>query len=317
MQSETGASGAPGKSMKEDAGAIGGPGQSMKGDDGGPGQPPVSATDGGASGGPGQAAAAKDAEAGASGGPDRAKGKKAEAELKAGAAGAAKPEDGASGGPGASAGPGASSGPAAAEDDDDLVDPNADRPNFGTAPDEDEETDEAEEEEASAGVSARAGAKGGKAAKKKAERKPLDPAYVTVGIMGLAVLSLAAMIWMGRSILLEMWPGISGFYKSVGVEAARPGDGLKIAESSKRLQRIGGVETLVVRGFISNISELPAAVPNLRLELYNEKREVIQDSGAKAPVGLLDPSGSVEFEIRMELPQLNLAKGGYGLVWAQ
>ena len=176
---------------------------------------------------------------------------------------------------------------------------------------------EAEEEEASAGVSARAGAKGGKAAKKKAERKPLDPAYVTVGIMGLAVLSLAAMIWMGRSILLEMWPGISGFYKSVGVEAARPGDGLKIAESSKRLQRIGGVETLVVRGFISNISELPAAVPNLRLELYNEKREVIQDSGAKAPVGLLDPSGSVEFEIRMELPQLNLAKGGYGVVWAQ
>ncbi len=133
--------------------------------------------------------------------------------------------------------------------------------------------------------------------------------------MGLAVLTLAGMIWLGRGVLVEMWPGISGFYKSVGAEPAKPGVGLKIAESSKRLQRIGGVETLVVRGFISNISELPKAVPNLRLQLYNEKKEVIQDSTANAPVGILDPNGSSEFEIRMELPQLNLAKGGYGVVW--
>ena len=28
--------------------------------------------------------------------------------------------------------------------------------------------------------------------------------------MALAVLSLAGMIWIGRSILMEMWPGISG-----------------------------------------------------------------------------------------------------------
>ena len=303
MKEDAGASGGPGQSMKEDAGASSGPGQSMKGEAGGPGQPGASMGDGGASGGPGQPAAEKGADVGASGGPDSAKGKKAEAELKAGAPGKGKTEDGASGGSGAAA------------DEDDLVDPDADRPNFGTVAPDDEDADE-EEDEAAASGSARAGAKGGKAAKKKAERKPVDPAYVTVGIMGLAVLSLAAMIWLGRGILMEMWPGISGFYKSVGVEAAKPGDGLKIAESSKRLQRIGGVETLVVRGFISNISDLPTAVPKLRLELYNEKREVIQDSGANAPVGLLDPNGSVEFEIRMELPQLNLAKGGYGVVWA-
>jgi hypothetical protein len=92
---------------------------------------------------------------------------------------------------------------------------------------------------------------------------------------------------------------------------------LKIAESSKRLQRIGGVETLVVRGFISNISDAPRTVPNLRLELYNEKKEVIQDSSAKAPTGLLDPNGSVEFEVRMELPQLSAAKGGYAVVWGE
>ena len=94
-------------------------------------------------------------------------------------------------------------------------------------------------------------------------------------------------------------------------------DGLKIAESAKRLQRIGGLETLVVRGFISNIGELPATVPNLRLELYNEKREVIQDSGANACSALLDPKASCEFEVRMELPQMAAAKGGYAIVWAK
>ncbi len=242
--------------------------------------------------------ATKGADGGASAGPGAAK----------------KDEAGASGGPGKAGGPGAAKG----DDEEELVDPNADRPNFGATPTEDEEeSGEADENEEGASAGAGPRARGGKAAAKKAKSKPLDPAYVTVAVMALAVISLAGLIWLGRGIMVQMWPGISGFYKSVGVEAAKPGDGLKIAESSKRLQRIGGVETLVVRGFISNISEVPKTVPNLKLELYNEKKEVIQDSNLKAPVGILDPQGSVEFEIRMELPQLSQAKGGYGVVWDQ
>lgn len=340
-----GAVGGPGQSMKHEAGGPGAPGQSMKGDSGGPGQPGQSVVDAGASGGPGQPTAAKDAAAGSSGGPESAKAAKAEAELKAGEPGKKKDdpqlkagepsrkaevEAGSSGGPGApkeeAGGPGASGGPKAggpgakkADEDDELVDPDADRPNFGAAGvngDEAEDEDE-EDDNASAGATARGGAKGGKAAKKKTERKPIDPAYVTVATMALAIVTLAGMIWLGRGILMEMWPGISGFYKSVGMEAAKPGDGLKIAESSKRLQRIGGVETLVVRGFISNISELPKTVPNLRLELYNERKEAIQDSSAPPPAGVLDPGASVEFDIRMELPQLSAAKGGYAVVWEE
>jgi len=349
--------GAPGQSMRNDAEAGGAPGQSAGSASGGPSQPRQSLMEASASGGPGQAPGNAE-EGGASGGPggkqaDAAQsgahagpgGKtKADPELKPGEARAGKEGasagpaadaapgvaggPGSSGGPGASAGPGASGGPSAsggpgaAEDEDDLVDPDADRPDFGRAAADDDAATDDDEEDADgqnpvfAGMAARAGGKGRKAAK-KSERKPIDPAYVTVAVMGLAVVSLAAMIWLGRGALMEMWPDISGFYKTVGVEAARPGDGLRISESSKRLLRIGGVETLVVRGFISNISEVPKAVPNLRLELYNEKKEVVQDSAANAPVGLLDPSGSVEFEIRMELPQLNAAKGGYAVVWAE
>ena len=241
-------------------------------------------------------------EAGASGGP--------------GSSGGPGAKDSASGGPGAAkaAADGASGGPGGKKkDDDDLVDPDADRPNFGSLGENDEEE---AAEEASAMSMARAGRGGATtAAKRKAERKPVDPAYVTVAVMALAVAALGGMIWLGRDILMQAWPQVAGFYQRAGIEPAKPGDGLRISESSKRLQRIGGVETLMVRGFISNIAEIPKTAPGLTLQRYNEKKEVIQDTSINPPSGLLDPQGSSEFEIRMELPQLNAAKGGYGVVW--
>ena len=308
MQAEARGPGQAGQPMKGDAGGPGQPGQSMKGEAGGPGQPGQSMVEAGASGGPGQPGQGKDAAGGASGGPGAGQAK-AEGELKAGEPGA---KDSAPGG--------ASGGPAAAKaggakDEDELVDPNADRPDFGSGHDADADA----VDPAFASVAARAGAgnaKGG-ATGEKANRKPVDPAYVTVGVMGLAVLSLAGLIWLGRGLLVEMYPGIAGFYQTLGVEAPRPGEGLKIAESSKRVQRIAGVETFVVRGFISNISDVPKTVPNLRLELYSEKKEVIQDTTLPPTTGILDPGASIEFEIRLELPQLKLAKGGYGLVWQE
>jgi hypothetical protein len=267
----------------------------------------------GASGGPGQPALGAAAAQGA--GANAAGGARADALL---VSNEKKAEAGAQGG--ANAGPaaadkakGADAGPGAASEDD-LVDPDADRPNFG-ASGEDEEAAEPEEDakdDAFASIAARA-----KPTKPLKASKPIDPAYVTAAVMAGAVLSLALLIWLGRSILMDVWPGISGFYERIGAQTKQVGDGLKIAESSKRLQRIGGVETLVVRGFISNISDVPETVPNLKLELYNEKHEVIQDAGAKACAALLDPRGTCEFEVRLELPQITAAKGGYAVVWAK
>ena len=333
---------APGQSVKGEAGGPGAPGQSMKGEAGGPGAPGQSMKDAGAAGGPGAPPSA--AEAGSAGGPGAApagkakteaelvagekkdpkaeatlttdkKDPKAAAELKAGEAAAKKDDAGSSGGPGAAKG--ASGAPGKAKDDD-LVDPDADRPNFGAGADEDEEAAEGEDEEdAFSSVASRAG-KNAKQAKKLKERKPLDPAYVTVGVMMLAVAALGVLVYAGRGIMMQMWPQIAGFYDKMGMEAPpKEGEGLKIALSPMSLRRIGGVETLVVRGFISNIGEIPRAVPKLKLELYNEKKEVLQDAPGAAPTALLDPKGSVEFEIRMELPQIAAAKGGYAVVWAK
>ncbi len=341
-QSMTGAPpggpGQPGQSMLENP-AAGGPGVSGAPGAAGAAQAGQSMKEAGASGGPGAstgpgaaggAPAAEDdplAEAGTSGGPGASQSrKKDEPQLVAMDPKAPKPEPelktdpsrkkdaGASGGPGAKAGAAdGAPGAAKADEEDDLVDPDADRPNFGSAPEEEAEEDaEENSEDGFAQVASRAGR--GQAAPVKV-RKPLDPAYTTAIMMTGFVGIIVATLWFARAELAKLLPQIQALYDKVGVEAPRPGDGLSIAESSKRLQRISGVETLVVRGYVANIGDIPRTVPGLRLELYNEKREVIQAQTAKPPAGLLDPAASAEFEIRLELPQLSQAKGGYAVVW--
>ncbi len=318
--------------MDGSAGGPGAPGQSMQeaGSAGGPGQPPPAAAEAGAAGGPGAAPAGKaktEAELVAmdkkAGKPDAElvameKGdKKPEAVLKAGEKGPRKPDaELIPGEAGTSGGPGAPKSPAAKDaDDEDLVDPDADRPNFGGAGPAEDGAEDSDEDDAFASVAARAGGKAAKQEKRLGASKPINPAYLMAAGMGAAVLGLALLIWMGREILMDVWPAASGFYQSVGAAPKSPGEGLKIAESAKRLQRIGGVETLVVKGFISNIGEIPRPVPKLKLQLYNQKKEVIQDADGAAPATLLDPGATVEFEVRMPLPQITAAKGGYAVVW--
>ncbi len=355
MLGEAGAPGAPGQSMLGKDGAPGNPGQSMldnAGASGGPGvaaaapaaagaQPGQSMLEAGASGGPGAgsqaAAAVADAageqdkalgEDGASGGPGAGPGgKKAEAQLVAGTAGGPKAagelktdptkknEAGASGGPGEKSAAAAAAA-LGADEDEELVDPDADRPNFGSAGEVEAEEDAADgADDGFAQVASRAGGGRGAPAAPVKIRKPLDPAYTTAIMMVGFVGMIVATLWFARAELAKLVPQFQALYDKVGVEAPRPGDGLSITESSKRLQRIGGVETLVVRGYVANIGDIPRTVPGLRLELYNEKKEVIQSESVAAPAALLDPAASSEFVIRLELPQLNLAKGGYAVVW--
>ncbi len=350
-----GAPGAPGQSMAGPGGAQGGPGapgQSMRGPDGAaaPGEDAVSWMDkdkaggaagesmmaAGASGGPGQGPGSQAVD-GASG-EEAGRGAKAEGELLEHEARTKKsetewadgdnaddalngesPELGASGGPGAAKSPDDDVSDDDDEDDGDLVDPDADRPDFGSADDDDadgsdEDDDDGsddDDEDVEGPIAARTVGRRGARQKR---RKPIDPAYVTAGIMGAAVLSLALMVWFGRGLLMDLWPGIAGFYDSVGMEAEQPGGGLSISETGKRLVRVGGVETLIVRGFVSNISDVAKPVPGLRLELFDQRDDVIQDAEATTATSLLDPGSTVEFELRMQLPQLDAAQG-YRVVW--
>ena len=321
-ESVMGAAGGPGQagqSMKGPEAGPGKPGESVMGAAGGPGQAAQSAMEAGAAGGPGapnKDKAGDGAEAGAAGGPGKAK---ADAELKQGESKKSKDEMGAAGGPGAAEEDDASDlFQGKSDEDQDLVDPDADRPDFGGKGPTGKADEDGPEFGAGRKGADKAGAKGAKAVHRavRQKSKPINPAYLTATVTGIAVLSLGALLWFGRGMLEDMWPGFKSFYETTGVAEARPGDGLRWKESSKRLQRIGGVESLVVVGFVSNIDKIVKPVPVLKLQLLNERQEVIQESETTAPVPLLAPNETTEVELRLELPDMARAKGGYRMAWA-
>lgn len=226
--------------------------------------------------------------------------------------GAPKPDAGAAGGP-----------PKGAEDeaeqmwaakkkeDEELVDPNADRPDFASKP---AAAEGAEEEEDDFGDFDGDDDAGPKVKVKRTPRRT-NMAYVSAIIMGFAVILVGTTIWFGRDMIVKMLPSMAQFYERTNIDE-RPGDGLRIAPSGRRLTRIGGVETLVVKGFISNTTNLVKEVPKMSLQLINEKKEVIQSSEADAPTPMLNPGQSIEYELRLELPQLDRAKD-YQVVWIE
>jgi predicted Zn finger-like uncharacterized protein len=308
MKGADGAPGAPGQSTKE-AGATGGPGQA--GAAGGPGQPGAAGGPGqpGAAGGPGQEPdRGDDAAAGAAGGPGKAKTDaelkradakaKADAELKQGDA-AAEDEEGAE----------LFQGKTDEDADQDLVDPDADRPDFGgSAGSANEDEDDFAE--------AKAGMRSNFKRAQREKSKPLNPAYLTATVTSIAVIGLGALLWFGRDYVERAWPASKGFFEKTGVAEAKPGDGLRWAESSKRVQRISGVETFVLRGFVSNIDKVVKPVPAMKIQLLNEKKEVIQESPEIQPSAtILNPNETVEVELRLELPQLARSKD-YRIAWA-
>jgi hypothetical protein len=136
----------------------------------------------------------------------------------------------------------------------------------------------------------------------KKRGKTRSKLYFFAGLgTGLAA-AAAAFLWFG--------------HRPSGGAGPRPtGDGLKIAESSQQVVRLGGVETLVVSGFVSNIAEQDEALPNLRLELYNEKREVLKTGTTAACAPVLTAGASCRFSIKIESPDLDSAKGGHAIVW--
>jgi hypothetical protein len=190
-----------------------------------------------------------------------------------------------------------------ATEDEELVDPHADRPDFGSGEEEaaadNADAEAAEEEAEDAGMVPPPPAK---------QRKPIDPAYITAGLMIAATLACAAVVYSQRAALMKMMPGMAQIYEKLGMAPKNPGEGLRLAQSGMRLQRIGGVETLVVKGYISNVGNAARNVPNLRLQLIDGQNQVVQEVKSAAPKSSLDPGGSVDYEMRLELPDMAKAK---------
>jgi hypothetical protein len=257
-------------------GVQGGPGESA---DGKPGQSMLE--DEGASGGPGQSIAGEDG----AGGPGTQ-----------GGPGAA----GASGGPGQSPsgddddldGDPLDESDSADDDDEDLVDPNDNRPDFGGARSgaDDDEDDDLSADDLEDEFDEDAFDKG--KAQKKKRKKSIDPAYVTVAVMSVIVLLIASVLYVGRDQLSGLWPGI---------------EGLRLSQPQPVRIMKGGVQTLVVNGFVTNLTEEIKTVPDLKLMLIDEDNNIVQEATAPPTSPTINPNSTQPYRIELQLPNESAA----------
>jgi predicted Zn finger-like uncharacterized protein len=306
--------GAPGASQMGQAGGPGAAGVSqMGGDIDGPGQGSVSLLDGSQHDAQARADGGANAEGGVAGGPGAAGGASGEL-VEDGAEGIEddlfESEDGAAddndldGGVegGISGGPGAGSGDEDADsdtdsdkedEDDELVDPDEDTPDFAALTEEDD-VDDLDDDPL-------AGFEEAPPRKPKKKKKKIDPAYVTAAVLFIIVCLLGSMLYVGRDQLSAMWPALKGVYEALNVEET-PGEGLRLSQPQPSRMIIGGVQTLIVNGFITNLTDGAQPVPNVKLMLVDDNNNIVQETSSPPSSSTIDPNSSIPYRIELQLP---------------
>ncbi len=123
--------------------------------------------------------------------------------------------------------------------------------------------------------------------------------------------------YFAKDQVIEMWPPIAKVYDMVGLDVPHVGEGLDIRELPPTREEEDGVDVLVVRAEIVNISEEPRALPYLLIELLDPLDRVVQrkkvpliydeslvSTGAEMPMQqqMLPVGESMEVETKIRRP---------------
>ena len=112
---------------------------------------------------------------------------------------------------------------------------------------------------------------------------------------------IASVLFVARDQLREMIPGVDGIYEALGL-ADEESEGLRLSQPTSVLIMKGGVQTLVVTGFVTNLNDGIQTIPNLKLMLVDEDDNVVQEASGRAESGTIDPNSTVPYRIELQLP---------------
>jgi len=116
------------------------------------------------------------------------------------------------------------------------------------------------------------------------------------------VIALAAGVFFGRGFIIELWPGAKDIYAMVSFGGEDLGDGLDIRDVKSVREVESGVDILIVRGNISNISEQDRMVPMIRVVLYDSNGEEIQSTVASPLKNRLQAGTATGFSAKLPEP---------------
>ncbi|MBB4286008.1 DUF3426 domain-containing protein [Roseospira goensis] len=108
-----------------------------------------------------------------------------------------------------------------------------------------------------------------------------------------------------RDSVVGVVPEAETAYRALGIPLSRPGLGLKLENVVPTREIVEDAEVLVVRGFITNVSEIARPVPALRLTLNDADGDMVQQMTAPPPTDTLAPAETTNFRmtLRNRLPE--------------
>lgn len=109
-------------------------------------------------------------------------------------------------------------------------------------------------------------------------------------------------LWFGRDQIMAWVPQAAGLYAGVGLPVQTVGVGLRFQNVAGERVVEDGVDTLIVRGFVANISGSAQNLPHLKLTLYDAQDQPIQSMVSRPPQPSLDPEGTAGFRLTLENP---------------
>lgn len=135
---------------------------------------------------------------------------------------------------------------------------------------------------------------------KKKPKKPFDPAYVTAAVMLIIALLFGSILFVARDQLAELWPGIKGVYEALNLDDDQA-EGLRLSQPQPVRIMQAGVQTLVVTGLVTNLTDGLQTVPNLKLMLIDNDNNVVQETSAPPTAPTIDPNSTQPYRIELQL----------------
>lgn len=128
---------------------------------------------------------------------------------------------------------------------------------------------------------------------------------LAVSILSLLLITLGALgtaAWYWRVPIVKHYEQADVLYRFFGIHVDIPGLGLSFRDVTGERVLHGDVDTLVVRGFIVNISSISRVIPFVQLSLFDGTDQIIQSMAAQAPLTELAEGDTTGFRIQLENP---------------
>jgi hypothetical protein len=125
---------------------------------------------------------------------------------------------------------------------------------------------------------------------------------VAASVAGLAVIGAVAGLFFARTAIMAALPWTKSLYDKVGLSGEVLGAGLDIRGVKSDRETEGGIDILIVRGVIANVSDTTRDVPLIRVALFDAGGKEVQSTVVPPLKPQIEPAGNIGFRARLPDP---------------